>query len=154
MSTTQTTIPTGILGFTQGVVPNLYLLSGELAGQHVHISYTTTGITGKPQFTYQDAMNPAQSFIGDQIRRVDLPDLGTIVSVTTRLTVDMGSTTLSLILPSVNLLSIEEIAPIKTDAILTVHRGPILPPIGQLELYTLLRLSGTTRHVLFAAAKN
>jgi hypothetical protein len=151
MSTTQANAQTGTQFAAQVLTPNLYLLSGELTGHEIHISYTTSGVTGKPQLTYQDAFNPPLSFTGDQIRRIDSPDLGTIVSVTIRPTVDAGSTSLSLIIPLANLFSPQEVLPIKTDAIITVHRTPLLPPVGQLELYTVVRLSGTARHVLFAA---
>ena len=51
-----------------------------VAGGGLHVSYSTSGIDGKPHLSYQDPMR-ALSFTGDQIRRVE-GDLGAIVSVT------------------------------------------------------------------------
>jgi len=154
MSTAQANAHPGTQAGTQLVAPNLYQLTGHLAGQEIHITYVTSGITGKPQFTYQDGFNPPISFTGDQIRRVDSPDLGTVISVTIRPTVDTGSTTLSLLVPRVNVLSMHEVDQITTDAVITVHRIPLLPPVGQLDSYTIVRLQGSARRVLFAAAPN
>ena len=155
MSTTQTTTQgSGQGNAQQQIAPNLYQLTGQHAGQDIHISYATSGFGGKPHFTYQDAINPPITFTGDQIRRVDSPDLGTVVSVTIRPSVDTGSTTLSVLVPRVTLLSSQEIDHIATEGIIVVHRIPLLPPVGQLDSYTSVRLRGTARHVLFAASRN
>ncbi len=51
----------------QFVAPNLYTLSGK----HIHISYSTTGIDGKPHFTYQDLQHTINLSGDDEIRRVE-----------------------------------------------------------------------------------
>ena len=61
--------------------PNLY----QLSGKHLNITYSTTGIDGKPHFSYQD-LQQTLSFTGDQIRGV-VTEIGTLVSVTIRMTV-------------------------------------------------------------------
>jgi hypothetical protein len=154
MSTTQANPQSGNQANLQTIVPNLFQLSGFFAGQEIHITYTTTGIAGKPQFTYQDAFHPPINFTGDQIRRIETPDLGTIVSVTIRPSIDTGSTTLSLLIPRIHLHTPQEVDHITTDAIVTVHRIPLIPVAGQLDSYTPIRMRGTARMVLFAAANS
>ena len=76
------------------VQPNLWVLSG--GGIQVRYSSATNN------FHYQDALRN-ESFAGTQIRSVAVPDLGTLVSVTTFLTVDSGSSTFTVLLPATNL---------------------------------------------------
>src|SRR5438045_3725551 len=73
--------------------PNVY----QLAGAGIHVSFRTEGFRA-PFFTYQDT-HRTLTFSGDQVRLVDVPDLGTVVSVTLMLTPDAGSTTFSVLLP-------------------------------------------------------
>lgn len=124
--------------------PNLY----QFQGRNLHITYSTTSIDGKPRFNYQDAQTSKQ-FEGDDIRTVDL-EIGTLVTVTIRLTVDSGSTSFSLLVPNVN-LDQSNIAHIKTEGITTLHRFSINPQfnLGQTELYTVTHLTGTAQFVLF-----
>ena len=124
--------------------PNLYNLSGH----HLHISYSTSGIDGKPHFSYQDT-HTQLSFVGDQIRVAE-SELGQIVSVSIRRTVDTGGTTFSLLVPRVNLPG-EQSIPISTDGVTTVHRFSVIPSFnqGQLDHYTVTKLNGTAAHVLF-----
>ena len=66
--------------------PNLY----QLSGKHLNITYSTSGIDGKPHFSYQD-LQQTLNFTGDQIRSVET-EIGTLVTVTIRMTVDTGGT--------------------------------------------------------------
>ena len=91
------------------VEPNLYTLSGK----HIHITYSTSGFDAKPHFNYQDPQQTL-NFSGDEIRSVET-DVGTIVSVTIRLTVDTGGSTFSVLLPHVNIPG-EQSVPIRTVA--------------------------------------
>ena len=122
--------------------PNLY----QLSGKHLHIDYTTTSIDGKPHFTYQD-QHQTLSFTGNQIRSVET-EVGTLVSVTTRLTVDTGGTTFSVLLPRINLPG-EQSVPIHTEGITTIHKFSILPGVGQQDFYTISPLSGSASLVNF-----
>ena len=127
------------------VKPNLY----QFAGGGIHVSYRTEGFRA-PFFIYQDA-HRMLTFSGDQVRQVEVPDLGTVVSVTLLLTVDSGSTTFSVLLPQVNLpnhLGASE--PVHTEGVTTVHRFSIPPQfnLGQRELYTFVGLSGTASHAI------
>ena len=120
--------------------PNLY----QLAGGDVHVTFRTEGFRA-PFFTYRDAQR-SLSFSGSQIRLVDVPDLGTVVSVTLMLTVDSGSTTFSLLLPRVNLpCQLRASEPVHTVAIITVHHISIAPQfdVGQRDFYKPVFLTGT-----------
>ncbi|HET9377838.1 MAG TPA: hypothetical protein VFO40_22900 [Chthoniobacterales bacterium] len=124
----------------QFITPDYY----ELSGDNISVSYYPTAAGGQPWLIYHDPQL-TRGFRGNEIRNVDVPDLGTIVSVTLHPTVDFGSTTFSLLVPQVNLVDrLGASAPIRTIGITTVHRGGILPPrYGQRELYTETALSGT-----------
>ncbi|SEK60704.1 hypothetical protein [Nitrosovibrio tenuis] len=122
--------------------PNLY----QLSGKHLNITYSTSGIDGKPHFSYQD-LQQTLSFTGDEIRSVET-EIGTLVSVTIRMTVDTGGTTFSLLLPRVNIPG-EQSVPIQTTGITTLHRFSILPINGQLDFYTVTWLHGSAARVFF-----
>jgi hypothetical protein len=122
--------------------PNLY----QLSGKHLNITYSTSGIDGKPHFSYQD-LQQALNFTGDQIRSVET-EIGTLVTVTIRMTVDTGGTSFSLLLPRVNIPG-EQSVPIQTIGITTLHRFSVLPINGQLDFYTVTNLHGSAARVFF-----
>lgn len=127
----------------QTVSPNLYHLSGH----HLHVTYSTSSIDGKPILSYQDS-HQSKSFKGDQIRTVEC-DLGTLVSVTLHVTVDVGSTTFSLFIPRMRIAQGES-ASVRTDCVTTLHSMPFAPVVhGQLDTYTVVTLHGTAQHVVF-----
>jgi hypothetical protein len=121
--------------------PDVY----DLSGHGVAITYLPTGAGGLAHFTYQDHQR-TESFSGNQIRRVQVPDLGTVVSVTIVPTVDAGSTTFSVLIPDINLPNQRGAStPVITEGISTVHKFSILPAAnqGQRETYTVIPLRGT-----------
>ncbi|MBR0873971.1 hypothetical protein JQ633_26670 [Bradyrhizobium tropiciagri] len=123
--------------------PNLY----ELSGHGIHVTYSTSSITGKPLFSYHDAVQ-TRSFSGDEIQ-TQSSMLGSLVSVFLMRTIDGPSTSFTLLVPGVRLPT-SEIASISTEGITTLHKFSIIgPPLGQTELYTLHRLQGTARFVVF-----
>ena len=95
--------------------PDLYSLHGD----QLRITYSTTSFDGKPRFDYQDATQ-IHSFEGDQIRTVTT-EIGMLVTVTLCRSIDRGSTTFTLLVPTVNLGSSQQ-APIDTTGITTIHR--------------------------------
>ncbi|HEU5002405.1 MAG TPA: hypothetical protein VFW71_06460 [Actinomycetota bacterium] len=123
--------------------PNLYTLQGGT----LHVMYATTGIDGKPHFSYQNGTHTL-TFSGSEIRTVDT-EIGTLVTVSIQMTVDSGNTVFSVLIPAVNLGSSEQV-PIHTEGITTVHRFSIVPIFnhGQTELYSVTPLSGEARFVL------
>ena len=75
----------------------------SLSGGHIHVDYSSTSMNGEPRLAHHDLVrNP--SFAGSNIRRVDVAGIGTIVSVTLKITVDVGSTTFSVFIPRVIVL--------------------------------------------------
>jgi hypothetical protein len=124
--------------------PDLY----QVHGDQLHITYSTTSFGGKPRFDYQDAAQ-SLTFEGDQIRTV-ATEIGTLVTVTTCMTIDRGSTTFTLFVPTVNLGPSNQ-ALIDTVGITTIHRFSIVPAFnqGQTELYRVTPLTGTASFVNF-----
>lgn len=124
--------------------PNQY----DFTGNNLHISYSTSGIDGQPHFTYQDAKQTL-SFTGDEIRTVGT-EIGTLVTVTTSVTVDNGSTSFSVLVPNVNLDQTLE-APVKTQGIVTNHTSSLIPSIntGQVDKYKFFKLTGIAQFVNF-----
>jgi hypothetical protein len=121
---------------SQFVQPNLW----NLTGHGIQIRYSTTG----PTLHYQDASRNL-NFTGQEIRAVNVPDVGTLVSVTVFLTIDSGSSTFTVLLPRVNVAATKGAsAPVSTYGITTGHHFSILPAFqhGQQESYSLTPLTG------------
>jgi hypothetical protein len=133
-----------IMSTTPVRTANLY----QVEGYNLHVSYSTSSITGKPQFFYHDVQQTL-SFESDAIRSVDT-EIGTLVTVTIFTTIDSGSTSFTLLVPRVNLDQATSV-PIATEGITTLHRFSIIPALnhGQTELYTVVRLTGTASAVDF-----
>jgi hypothetical protein len=122
----------------------------DLGGRSIHVTYSTTGVDGKPHFSYQD-LQQTLTFSGDEIRRVET-EIGGFVTVTIAGTVDRGNTTFSILLPRVNLTAGPgQRETIQTYGITTLHRPRIPPQLiaGQRDFYTVIRLTGTASQVIF-----
>ena len=121
----------------QFVQPNLWVLQGG----GIHIRYSTAG----PDFFYQDSIRTLHHK-GQEVRVVQVPDLGSVVSITIFLTVDSGSSTFTVLLPRVNLPAQPfSSAPVSTDGITTAHHFSILQAFqhGQQDFYNVTPLTGT-----------
>jgi hypothetical protein len=126
------------------VVPNQY----HLHGHGVSIAYYPDGFgpvqqNGRLRLSYRDASRTL-SFYGDQVRVAQVPDIGTIVSVTIVPSVDTGPTDFSLVVPDVALALADSSAEIETFGVTTMHYvfvGAIGHP--QHETYTVTTLCGT-----------
>ena len=129
--------------------PNLYHLTGyNLKNEKVSINYSTSSITGKPLFNYQD-QKQTLNFQGDEIRTVET-EIGTLITVTLKKTVNTGSTTFSLLIPHINLGYSNEVK-IVTNGITTFNRFSTIPQFnqGQKQTYKIIRLTGTAQAVAF-----
>jgi hypothetical protein len=78
----------------------------------------------------------------------EVPDLGTLVSVTIHMLIDSGSTTLTLLLPIVNLPAppaLPVAVRVTTDGVTTLRRFSTVLALqhGQQETYTVTPLQGT-----------
>ncbi|MEO6704190.1 MAG: hypothetical protein ABI140_18380 [Jatrophihabitantaceae bacterium] len=123
-------------------VPNFY----TLAGRGIAITIAMSGIDGKPQVTYHDSRQ-AVSFHGpDEVDVLDSP-LGTLVSITTVRSVDLGSTSFTVILPAINLAGGGS-HQLETIGIITLHRTTIAG-LGHSQLSTshTVRLRGAASQV-------
>jgi hypothetical protein len=121
--------------------PTMY----ELHGAGIHVSYSTTSISGQPLLTYHDA-SQVKNFSGDQINIVPT-EIGSLVTVVIHLTVDSGSTTFSLLIPNVTLPP-SNVANITAEGITTMQKFSIPPPVGQTQFYTIHTLQGTASFVV------
>ena len=121
--------------------PTTWSLSNTAAG--LQVSYSAAG----SQLHYQQG-SVVQDFSGNQIRVVEVPDVGKLVSGTIHMAPDTGSTTFTLLLPIVNLPpppASPAAAPVTTDGITTLHRFSTVAAQdhGQQEIYTVTPLQGT-----------
>lgn len=90
---------------TGTVIPTQTANHYSLSGGGIHLEYDSTSLSGQPVFNYHDQMK-ILSFSGDQIRTLEVADIGTIISVTLNITVDIWSTSFSLLLPRVTVSGI------------------------------------------------
>lgn len=126
------------------VQPNQYTLKGG----SISVTYSTTSFLGKPILTYQDGTT-TKEFFGSAIRTQDV-GIGTLVTVTTFLTIDAGGTEFSVLLPNIELADNTKTQKFDTDGILTHFKGPdSFPRTGVAQTYEFICMEGTARHLLF-----
>ena len=124
-------------GFVQ---PTTWNLSNTATG--LQVSYSVAG----PNLHYHQGA-VVKDFTGNQIRVAELSDVGTLVSVT-KMMVDVGSTTFSLLLPRVNLPAppaLPAAVPVIADGVTTLHRFSTVLALqhGQQESYAVTPLQGS-----------
>ena len=130
---------------TAETVPNLY----ELQGGKVRITYSTSSISGQPQFDFRQARKTLH-FSGTELQTTKTL-IGTLVTVTIEQTPDLKSVTFSLLLPDVNLQQSGKVN-IKAIGIFTTTKTSIAGPKlvkGALQTYKVESLSGTAKAIQF-----
>ena len=121
---------------------NLFELTGDAT-----VSYSTSSFAGPPQFSYHDSHFNVQ-VSGADIRTAD-HELGKLVTITLVKTVDVGFTTVTLLLPAFRMGNHTE-QPFETIGIICRHLTTLLPPQhAALQTYKALKLHGTAKHVAF-----
>ncbi len=125
----------------QGAEPTLY----ELKGHDLHLTYSTTTISGQPQLEYNGALG-SRTLSGNEIS-TQQSELGTLVSVTLAPSLDATFTTLTILIPSVNMGGQNEQS-FKTLAIQATHAGPDTFQIGARESYEVFHVHGTAKVVM------
>ena len=132
------------------IQPNRFVL--QSSDGKTKVDYESTSFVGQPTLNLtQPPGHPIRHFAGSQIRRVNT-EIGTLVSVTTHITVDTGSTSFSILLPAVTLTSPSDHKTIATEAIVTHHTGPnSVPATGVHETYTFIPMKGEASFVLALA---
>jgi hypothetical protein len=120
--------------------PNQYVLHGE----HTQITYSSTGLAGKPQLHYQDKQHNVTAS-GPDIRTEET-EIGTQVTILIEVT-GILNRRLTLLIPAINLRGEETEATLQTVAILTTTQTESVAPVRQ--SYHALTLHGTARQVEF-----
>jgi hypothetical protein len=127
-------------GFTQA---NLF----ELNSSSIHVTFSSTSISGDPIFSYRDNQR-SLSFRGEDIRLQDT-EIGQLVTVTLEVIPDLKTVTFSLILPVVTVMHQSSGIRIKVPGITTTNPTTIAgPPLGPQSLYSIVNLRGTAQFVV------
>ena len=128
------------------IQPNHYMLPSS--DGKTKVDYETTSFIGQPVLNLTEGPGPIRHFAGSQIRTVST-EIGTLVSVTTQLTVDTGSTSFSVLIPAISLSAVGDHRKFATEAIVTHHSGPnSVPATGVHETYTFIAMKGTASFVM------
>jgi hypothetical protein len=129
-------------GTNAQTTPNQY----HLHGRGINVAYFPDGFgpphtNGPLHLTYRDSVR-SLAFYGDEVRLVDVPDLGKVVSVTIVPVIEEnGATTFSLLVPDVVLQNPMSPVHIQTLGITTFHAG--FNTVPERETYTVTELRGT-----------
>ena len=125
------------------IQPNRFVLHSN--DGTTKVDYETASFIGQPTLNLTQGPSqtvPIRHFAGAQIRLRNT-EIGTIVSVTTQVTVDVGSTSFSILIPAITLTAISDHKTFATEAIVTSHSGPnSVPSTGVHETYQFIPLSG------------
>ena len=131
------------------IQPNRYVL--ESSDQKTKVDYQTTGFTGQASLNLTQGpspIGPIRHFAGSQIRTI-CTEIGTLVSVTTEISVDTGSTSFSFLLPAISLTAASDDETFATEAVVTSHSGPnSVPPTGVHEKYHFIHMKGEASFVV------
>lgn len=127
------------------IQPNRYLLQSN--DGKTKVDYETSSFIGQPTLNLTQGPGPIRHFTGSQIRKLNT-EIGTLVTVTTQLTVDTGSTSFSVLIPAISLAAISDQQAFATDAIVTSHSGPnSIPSTGVHETYQFIAMKGEASFV-------
>ena len=125
--------------------PNQY----HLYGGGISVTYYPDGSgpiiegRGPLHLVYQDASR-SLAFYGEEVRTVEVSDLGSVVSVTIVKTEDTGYTSFSLLVPDADVPTDQSSISIHTEGITTVRRMFVaLVGHPQSKTYTVTSLNGT-----------
>ena len=129
------------------IQPNRYVLQSQ--DGKTKVDYETSSFIGQPILNLtQGPGGPIRHFSGSQIRTRNT-EIGTLVTVTTHITIDTGSTSFSVLIPAISLSSISDHKTFTTEAIVTSHSGPnSVPSTGVHETYQFIPLKGEANFVL------
>ena len=128
------------------VVPNLF----ELHRGSVSITYSASGIDGRPRLHYEDG-DRQLDFTGDQLESEE-SEIGRLITVELSFVPDGETRVLSVLLPQVNLAEGRSDTRFKGLVIFTTVRSTIGGPRlvrGPLQTYAAKVFRGTARAVAF-----
>ena len=128
------------------ILPNRYVLQSH--DGKTKVDYETSSFIGQPILNLTQGPGPIRHFSGSQIRTTNT-EVGTLVTVTTHITIDTGSTSFSVLIPAISLSAISDHQKFTTEAIVTSHSGPnSVPSTGVHEKYQFIPLNGEANFVL------
>jgi hypothetical protein len=129
------------------IQPNRFVL--QSSDGTTKVDYETSTFIGQPILNLaQGPGGPIRHFAGSQIR-MRKSEIGTLITVTTQLTIDTGSTSFSVLIPAISLTAISDHQTFETEAIVTSHSGPnSVPSTGVHETYRFIPLNGEADFVL------
>jgi len=128
------------------IQPNRFILQSN--DGKTKVDYETSSFIGQPILNLAQGPGPVRHFSGFQIRTVNT-EIGTLVTVTTHITVDTGSASFSVLIPAISLATISDHKTFATEAIVTSHSGPnSLPSAGVHETYRFIPMEGEATIVL------
>ena len=128
------------------IQPNRYVL--QSSDGKTKVDYETSSFIGQPTLNLSQGPGPVRHFSGSQVRAVST-EIGTLISVTTQISVDTGSTSFSVLIPAITLKDASDQEGFETDAVITTHSGPnSFPPTGVHEKYQFINLTGKASFVL------
>ena len=128
------------------IQPNRFVL--QSSDGKTKVDYETSSLIGQPVLNLTQGAGPILHFAGSQIRSVNT-EIGALVSVTTQLSVDTGSTSFSVLIPAITLTAVSDHKAFATEAIVTTHSGPnSVPQTGVHEKYQFIQMKGEANFVL------
>ena len=130
------------------IQPNRFVLHSSDGSTKV--DYETSSFIGLAtlNLTQGPGLGVIRHFVGSQIRRLE-SEIGTLVTVTTEMTTDTGSTSFSVLIPAITLTGVSDHQSFHTEAIVTSHSGPLsVPSSGVHEKYRFIQLKGEATFVL------
>jgi hypothetical protein len=126
--------------------PNRFVLHSN--DGKTKVDYETSSFIGQPVLNLTQGPGPIRHFSGSQIRTTNT-EIGTLVSVTTQMTIDTGSTSFSVLIPAITLTGVSDHKTFSTDAIITTHTGPnSVPQTGVHETYHFVALQGEANFIV------
>jgi hypothetical protein len=128
------------------IQPNRYVMQSQ--DGKTKVDFETSSFIGQPILNLTQGPGPIRHFSGSQIRTRNT-EIGTLVTVTTHITVDTGSTSFSVLIPAISLSTVSDRKTFATEAIVTAHSGPnSVPSTGVHETYQFIPLKGEANFVL------
>jgi hypothetical protein len=125
------------------VQPNEYTLQGG----NLTFTYVKNNFLGQPFASYTEG-GVTKDFFGSAVRVLET-GIGTLVTVTTHMTIDTGGSEFSVLLPVIELANTTNTQTFSTDGIITHFKGPdSFPASGVRETYNFIPMTGTARFVL------
>ena len=122
------------------VQPNEYVLKGG----NITFTYLKSNFLGQPFASFHDGVQ-TKTFFGPAVRVLDA-GIGTLVTVTTEMSIDTGGAEFSVLLPVIELADVTKTQNFSTDGVITLYKGPdSFPATGVRETYEFIPMTGTAR---------